>query len=196
MRRLTEADRRVWEAYRHTADPLDRARRDLAVPAAEAQRLAPPPKRVAGPPPLAPFRVGQAARTRDGGVDRALPVADALRAAPVTMDAKAYHRMRAGKLRPEAKLDLHGKTLETAHPTLIDFVMRARGQGKRLLLVVTGKGRRADPGGPMPARHGVLRHQVPQWLRMPPLGGLVLQVSPAHRTHGGEGAYYVYLRRG
>ncbi|WP_150121448.1 Smr/MutS family protein, partial [Sulfitobacter sp. HI0023] len=43
--------------------------------------------------------------------------------------------------------------------------------------------------------HGVLRHQVPQWLSAPPLGGLVLQVTPAHISHGGGGAYYVYLRR-
>jgi DNA-nicking Smr family endonuclease len=42
---------------------------------------------------------------------------------------------------------------------------------------------------------GVLRHQVPLWLRQPPLGQAVLQVSEAHLKHGGSGAYYVYLRR-
>jgi DNA-nicking Smr family endonuclease len=41
----------------------------------------------------------------------------------------------------------------------------------------------------------VLRHQVPQWLRLPPLGNVVMQVTPAHIRHGGHGAYYVYLRR-
>ena len=52
-----------------------------------------------------------------------------------------------------------------------------------------------DEGGPIPVRHGVLRHQVPQWLSMPPLSSAVLQVSQAHISHGGGGAYYVYLRR-
>ncbi|MFG6543173.1 Smr/MutS family protein, partial [Sulfitobacter sp. M22298] len=50
-------------------------------------------------------------------------------------------------------------------------------------------------GGPIPVRDGVLRHQVPQWLSMPPLSSLVLQVAQAHVSHGGGGAYYVYLRR-
>jgi DNA-nicking Smr family endonuclease len=36
---------------------------------------------------------------------------------------------------------------------------------------------------------------VPHWLSVPPLSGLVLQITPAHQSHGGGGAYYVYLRR-
>ena len=47
----------------------------------------------------------------------------------------------------------------------------------------------------MPVRRGILRHQVPQWLQMPPLAPLVLQVTQAHGKHGGSGAYYIYLRR-
>jgi DNA-nicking Smr family endonuclease len=41
----------------------------------------------------------------------------------------------------------------------------------------------------------VLRHQVPGWLQAPPLDGLVLQITEAHISHGGAGAYYVYLAR-
>jgi hypothetical protein len=59
----------------------------------------------------------------------------------------------------------------------------------------TGKGKRGTDDSIIPERHGVLRHQVPQWLRLPPLNALVLQIAPAHRSHGGDGAYYVYLRR-
>jgi DNA-nicking Smr family endonuclease len=65
----------------------------------------------------------------------------------------------------------------------------------RLVLVITGKGKAKSQPGPIPARVGVLRHQVPQWLRLAPLRPLVLHVEPAHRRHGGEGAYYVKLRR-
>jgi DNA-nicking Smr family endonuclease len=36
---------------------------------------------------------------------------------------------------------------------------------------------------------------VPHWLEVPPLAQVVLQVVPAHISHGGEGAYYVYLKR-
>jgi DNA-nicking Smr family endonuclease len=68
-------------------------------------------------------------------------------------------------------------------------------RGRRLVLVITGKGKDRDEGGPIPVRRGVLRHQVPHWLEVPPLAQVVLQVVPAHISHGGEGAYYVYLKR-
>ena len=193
MRRLTDADRQAWDAYRRTADPLARAARAREAPQpAPAPKLAPKRETI----PLAPFAVGQAARARPPAHDLAPGVAEAVRAAPVAMDRRAFDRLRAGKLRPEGKLDLHGMTLERAHPALTGFVLDAHARGRRLLLVVTGKGKVRDEGGPIPVRTGVLRHQVPQWLRMPPLAPVVLQVAQAHRSHGGTGALYVYLRRG
>jgi DNA-nicking Smr family endonuclease len=111
------------------------------------------------------------------------------------MDRKAFGRMIRGKLKPEARIDLHGMTVAEAHGALIRTILRAHGDGMRLVLVVTGKGRDRDEGGPIPAPRGVLRHQVPQWLHQPPLVSAVLQVVEAHQRHGGGGAYYVYLRR-
>lgn len=119
-----------------------------------------------------------------------------VRGRPIQMDRKAFDQMKRGKLRPEGKLDLHGMTLDRAHPALTRFVLSAQAQGKRLVLVVTGKGKQRDDGGPIPVRFGVLRHQVPQWLSLPPLSSAVLQVTQAHLRHGGGGAYYVYLRKG
>ena len=109
------------------------------------------------------------------------------------MDAKAYGRMQRGKLEPDARIDLHGMTLAMAHTALTSFVLRARAQGHRLVLVITGKSRDA-PFASTDAR-GVLRRQVPHWLEIPPLAQAVLQVESAHQRHGGSGAYYVYLRR-
>lgn len=123
-------------------------------------------------------------------------ITDQVRSQPVQMDRKAFDQMKRGKLRPEGKLDLHGMTLDRAHPALIRFILGAQANGKRLVLVVTGKGKQRDDGGPIPVRFGVLRHQVPQWLSMPPLSSAILQVSEAHLRHGGGGAYYVYLRKG
>ena len=122
-------------------------------------------------------------------------IAEQVGGQPVQMDRKAFDQLKRGKLRPEAKLDLHGMTLERAHPALTRFILNAQSQGKRLVLVVTGKGKQRDDGGPIPVRSGVLRHQVPQWLSMPPLSPAVLQVTQAHLRHGGGGAYYVYLRK-
>jgi DNA-nicking Smr family endonuclease len=111
------------------------------------------------------------------------------------MDAGTHAKMTRGKLQPEARIDLHGMTLAEAHPELIRFVLNAQSRGLRLVLVITGKGKSRDDHGPIPQRTGALRHQVPHWLHLPPLGPAVLQVSEAHLKHGGGGAYYVYLRK-
>ena len=123
------------------------------------------------------------------------PVEHRIATAPVRMDAKAFRRLKRGKLDPEARIDLHGMTLDRAHPVLVSFILSSQAQGLRLVLVITGKGKDRDEGGPIPVRRGVLRHQVPHWLALPPCAQAVLQVVKAHVGHGGGGAYYVWLRK-
>lgn len=124
-----------------------------------------------------------------------MPPSGTAPAFPVRMDRKALTRLKGGKLDPEARIDLHGMTLAQAHPALIGFIQRSQAQGRRLVLVITGKGAALDGDGPIFERRGVLKRQVPHWLHQAPLAGAVLQVAQAHRRHGGEGALYVYLRR-
>ena len=83
-----------------------------------------------------------------------------------------------------------------AHPALQDFILGSAQLQRRLVLVNTGKGKSKPDHGPIPERHGVLRHNVPNWLRQSPLSLVILEVTQAHQRHGGEGALYVYLRRG
>jgi DNA-nicking Smr family endonuclease len=158
--------------------------------------IRPKPKPHKTPKPrFSDFAIGQAASGPPSVHDLKPVLAQRLRDAPVAMDSKAFTRMKRGKLSPEARIDLHGMTMDRAHPCLTTFILRAQASGKRLVLVITGKGRDRDEGGPIPVPRGILKHQVPQWLSMPPLAQAVLQISEAHVSHGGTGAYYVYLRR-
>ena len=84
------------------------------------------------------------------------------------------------------RLDLHGLTQDAARAALHAFLRRARDDGWRSVLVITGKGVRGD---------GVLRRFAPEWLADPALRDLVAGVSEAHRRHGGVGALYVALKR-
>lgn len=135
--------------------------------------------------------------------DRALPKSKPPAAKPskppqtqaMHMDRKAFGRMKRGKLVPESRIDLHGMTLDRAHPVLTRFVLSSQASGQRLVLVITGKGRTGSGGDPFLTQMGILRRNVPIWLAMPPLAQAVLQVTPAHISHGGDGAFYVYLRR-
>lgn len=156
----------------------------------------PKPKPTRHPVPrIDNFEIGSHSRQKPVKHDLKPAITDRLFKAPVQMDQKAFARMKRGKLRPEGKLDLHGMRVDSAHPALIRFILSAQASGKRLVLVVTGKGKDRDEPGPIPTPRGVLRHQVPQWLALAPLAQAVLQVTPAHVSHGGTGAYYVYLRR-
>jgi DNA-nicking Smr family endonuclease len=199
-RTLRPDEEELWQAVARTARPLHpKAKGFLRGMDAVAH---PHPPLADGKPRegeipkswLEPFRLGQKAKPVQSH-DVAPSLGEALRAAPLQMDAKLHGKMVRGKLLPEARIDLHGMTLAEAHPELIRFVLNAQSAGMRLVLVITGKGKRGEDHGPIPHRMGALRHQVPQWLRLPPLGQAVLQVSEAHLKHGGSGAYYVYLRR-
>lgn len=141
------------------------------------------------------FRLGETAPHSPPGHVLAPSLGEHLGAQPLAMDRKRYGKMKKGRLSPEARLDLHGMTTTQAYPALTRFILAASAREARLVLVITGKGKLKDEGGPIPERLGVLRHQLPHWLNTAPLRAHVLQITEAHVKHGGQGAYYVYLRR-
>ncbi|WP_299081202.1 Smr/MutS family protein [uncultured Ruegeria sp.] len=190
-RKLTAEEVELWRKVAQKAERLH-----PKIPQAVHPTPLPKPKPKKSPKPrIDAFELGQNHRAKPSGNSLKPSVTETLRAAPVQMDVKAFNRMKRGKLKPEGKLDLHGMRVDTAHPALIRFILNAQAQGKRLVLVVTGKGKDRDEPGPIPTPRGVLRNQVPKWLSLHPLAQAVMQVSPAHISHGGDGAYYVYLRR-
>lgn len=193
-RRLRPDELTLWQEVARKTTPLSSNRKLSAAPFTEQSSHQTRPPQPA-PQDLPTFEIGKAAADRNDAHDVLPPLSERLRQAPVSMDKKAFQRLKRGKLVPEAKLDLHGMTLDQAHPALNGFILNSHAAGRRLVLIVTGKGKDRDPGDAVPIRRGVLRHNVPQWLRMAPLSSLVLQITEAHLKHGGGGAYYVYLRR-
>ncbi|NEX48107.1 Smr/MutS family protein [Pseudotabrizicola algicola] len=184
----------LWQAVTRTARAMHSNAEAVLRPKADPAPSPVVQQSSTTPTPLPVFQLGERARkTSSHNLAPSLP--QMLASAPLQMDAKAYGKMTRGKLLPEARIDLHGLTLAEAHPDLIRFILNSHAQGLRLVLVITGKGKAKPDHGPIPSRIGALRHQVPQWLRLPPMGAAVLQVTEAHVRHGGSGAYYVYLRR-
>ena len=188
-RKLRPEERELWKKVAETARPLAPIAK-MEMPTA----LTGPKPKIKRPelvqPDLKGFKIG--------AKSRAMPVTNpgrnAAKPAPV-MDAKSFGKLTRGKLRPEGRIDLHGMTMAEAHPALQDFILGSAQLQRRLVLVITGKGKSKPDYGPIPERHGVLRHNVPIWLRQSPLSSVILEVTSAHQRHGGAGALYVYLRR-
>jgi len=203
-RRLTEDERELWHRVARTTTRLipspspEVDTRKAPVPDSQAAKpnIAFKPARPA-PPPIpksAPVPSRTSPRVQ---LDLAKPVSERLAQQPVQMDRGLHKSMMRGKLVPDARIDLHGMTVAQAHQALTGFILASHSRGFRLVLVITGKGRTKghDHIAPMPSRAGVLKHEVPHWLRMAPLGPLVMELRESHRSHGGTGAYYVYLRK-
>lgn len=198
-RRLSDEDRDLWSRVARTArrlhrDPVEAKPALIPDPGQPATGVAVPrPAPVLFPKASDPRPAAPSPRIR---LDLMAPVGERLAAEPLRMDPGLHRAMTRGKLDPDARIDLHGMTLMQAHSALTGFLLGAHARGNRLVLVITGKGRKADDhAAPLPARHGVLKHEVPGWLRSGVLAPLVLQVREAHRTQGGSGAYYVYLKK-
>jgi DNA-nicking Smr family endonuclease len=107
-------------------------------------------------------------------------------AAPSVIEPQRKRRIVRGRDEIAGRLDLHGLDQDRARRALHDFLLRAHDDGARAVLVITGKGRMGD---------GVLRRRAPEWLADPALRPIVAGLSQAERHHGGEGAFYIALKR-
>lgn len=106
------------------------------------------------------------------------------------IDYNSARRLRRGKLPVEAILDLHGMGQEQAKLCLGNFIVESYQQGFRVVQIITGKGRFG-----LGSESGILRRCLPKWLVLPPCEGLVLSFNAARQKDGGDGAFYVLLRR-
>lgn len=164
---IESTDRALWDAIKKTVKPLkarvaksptSSAMQDAA-PAAQGKPTKPltaPAVKPSAPkpPPLAP------------------------------LDRRTRSRVARGRVEIDARLDLHGLTLERARPRLASFLASAQARGSGLVLVITGKG-----------GTGALRREAPFWLSSPEMRTLVIGFEEAAPSHGGAGALYVRIRR-
>ena len=188
--KLSEDDRALWEKVVERTEPLRPVTAITAEPKALSISVkAPAAFRIQN------FQLGEKTAKPQFKMHLTPSLDEFLAATSPNMDKRNFDRLKKGKMSVEGTIDLHGLTIAEAHPRLNAFIRNGHASGKRLLLVITGKGKQTQEYALAPQRRGVLRHQVPQWLSMAPLAPLVLQVTQATQKHGGGGAYYVYLRR-
>ena len=162
---VSSEDQALFLAAIQGTQPLG-ARDRVAVPP-------PPPSvvKVAELPPSISLTVegdGQRYAARAPGVNRA-----------------QLHELRAGKVRVEETLDLHGDTVDRGIARLREFLALAS-RLRRCVLVVHGKGTHSEHGAPL--REAVLSELLGA------CSGYVHALASAAPSDGGEGATYILLR--
>ena len=179
-RPLSEDERTLWANVTRSIAPLRPRVRLPAAPSIERAEPASKATRKAAPPRLAPSHVAPS------------HVAPPAKTAPplAPLGRRLKQRVARGREPIDARIDLHGLTQAQAHAALLRFLHRAQADDVKIALVVTGKGARAGAG-----ERGVLKRQVPMWLRLPEFSRYIVSVEDAHIGHGGEGALYVRVRR-
>jgi DNA-nicking Smr family endonuclease len=185
-------DFHLWTAVASTVDPLRRkgllkfGAGPLPLPAEEPPGDATPPTKA--PPRRQPARQ---------------PFLPPYQAPPSpaeplhkTVDPAIRKKVGRGRIDIDGRIDLHGMTQNEARAALHRFIHARFSRGDRTVLVITGKGAKTDSDymAAMTER-GVLRTMLPIWLNEPGLAPMVSGWSVAARGHGGEGAWYVRLRR-
>ena len=164
-------DRALWDAVKKSIKPLKNAKPRIAKPTKS-------PEKVRSDPPAARTKTAKvpATQTSKPPVPKPPPLA--------ALDRRTRSRVARGRVEIDARLDLHGLTLERARPRLASFLASAQARGAALVLVITGKG-----------GTGALRRETPFWLSSPELRSLVIGFEEAAQGHGGAGALYVRIRR-
>lgn len=170
---MTNKDKQIWTDYARGVSPVR----------TKKKRPAPAPRPSHAHNDKHPSRVN---------AEKAPPQPPRLHAAvekdlkAAALDRKREKALRQGDIAIDGKIDLHGMTQTQAFAALGSFLRRKVKTGKRCLLVVTGKGRGGD---------GVLKRSLESWLNQLPEASAVLALRPAAPQHGGDGAFYVILRK-
>ena len=110
----------------------------------------------------------------------------------IDIDKKKLRRIKNGTITIEGTLDLHGFSLKEAENRLRLYIGDSLRLKKRFLLIITGKGSNSKPN-----IHGktlTIKSEIKSWLSDSFYNDKVQSISKALDRHGGEGAYYFFLK--
>ncbi len=111
------------------------------------------------------------------------------------LEKNTLKRIKKGKIKVESTLDLHGYTLAESKKKVANFIFKSHKTNKRLLLIITGKGKKRSSENLWGEDLGKLKKTVPLWLNSDQLSKYILWYDIATRQNGGEGALMIYLKK-
>ena len=107
--------------------------------------------------------------------------------------------IKKGLFNIDKKIDFHGKTLVESEERFNNTILECYSSGKRCLLFVTGKGlfksKNIKSIDKPKLYYGIIRSSFVEWAKSKKFSKYILSFEQASKEHGGEGAFYVYLRK-
>jgi DNA-nicking Smr family endonuclease len=95
-------------------------------------------------------------------------------------------------------IDLHGYTLEEANRSIENFITKSYEDGINKLIVVTGKGLHSqNEKDPYVSKNlSILKYSVPEFIsNNKSLMKIIYEMQDAKIKDGGEGAFYIFLKK-
>ena len=107
--------------------------------------------------------------------------------------------IKKGSFNIDKKIDFHGKSLLESEEQFNNTIIESYKEGQRCLLFVTGKGlfksKNHEESDKPKLYHGIIRSSFVEWARSKKFSRYILSFEQASIEHGGDGAFYVYLRK-
>ncbi|WP_254065720.1 MULTISPECIES: Smr/MutS family protein [unclassified Acidisoma] len=178
-RPLSEHEREEWATFTRSIGTRPLRGRS---PAASLPKAAPAQAAPSQPPPVA--RAAEAVARPPAAARKPAVKAITVGGAAAGLDSSSWEKLRAGRMRPQRTLDLHGRTAQSAFLAFSVFIQNARHDRLRCVEIVTGRGS---------GEGGVLRRELPHWINLPHLRALILAAT--HPSQTNTGSVRLLLRR-
>jgi len=108
-------------------------------------------------------------------------------------------KIKKGKVLINKKIDFHGYSVNQARKKFLNEIEGCFYSNKRCILFITGKGLKKASLMEEPLNtklfHGKIRENFLKWVYEKDVSTKILSVIPAGISYGGDGAFFVYLRK-
>ena len=94
--------------------------------------------------------------------------------------------------------DFHGFSLDEANKTVEKIIKESQADGIRKLIVITGKGLHSEnEKDPYKSKElGILKHSMPEYIKNnKELMKFINEIKDAEVKDGGDGAFYIFLKK-
>ena len=107
-------------------------------------------------------------------------------------------KLKKGQIQINKKVDFHGYSLEEAKKLFLSTIVDCFMKNYRCILFITGKGlnqKKTNMFQEKKLYYGKIRNEFLHWVSAQDVRSKILNVQQANLENGGDGAFFVYLRK-